>query len=120
MTSQKKTRGTPLRQRMIEDMKLAALAPRTIETYVDSVRRLAAHYKRSPDQLSEEEVRAYLLEKTTQGAARGTFKTTYYGIRFLYLCTLNTDWPLFTKKRFENPNRNVFQEPCPMSRFATF
>jgi hypothetical protein len=38
------------------------------------VRRLAVHYRRSPDQLSEEEVRSYLLEVRKQGAARGTFK----------------------------------------------
>ena len=45
---------------MIEDMKLAGLAAGTQTTYIDAVRKLAAHYRRSPDQLSEEEVRAYL------------------------------------------------------------
>jgi Phage integrase, N-terminal SAM-like domain len=44
---------TPLRARMIEDMTLAGLAPRTQEVYLQAVRRLAAHYKRSPDLLSE-------------------------------------------------------------------
>ena len=52
---------TPLRARMIEDMTLAGFAPRTQEVYLQAVRRLAAHYKRSPDLLSEEEVRAYVL-----------------------------------------------------------
>ena len=66
---------TPLRSRMIEDMTLAGLAPRTQEVYLQAVRRLAAHYKRSPDLLSEEEVRAYLLHLHDQrGVARGTFK----------------------------------------------
>ena len=51
---------TPLRARMIEDMTLAGLAPRTQEVYLQAVRRLAAHYKRSPDLLSEEEVRDYV------------------------------------------------------------
>jgi len=49
---------SPLRMRMIEDMKLAGLAAGTQATYIDAVRRLAAHYRRSPDQLSDEEVRA--------------------------------------------------------------
>ena len=52
---------TPLRQRMIDDMRLAGFAERTRDVYIQAVRRLAAHYMRSPDVLSEEEVRAYLL-----------------------------------------------------------
>ena len=51
---------SPLRMRMIEDMKLAGLSPGTQATYIDAVRKLAAYYRRSPDQLSEEEVRAYI------------------------------------------------------------
>jgi integrase/recombinase XerD len=89
---------SPLRMRMIEDMKLAGLSPATQATYIDAVRKLAAHYRRSPDQLSEEEVRAYVLSLLDRGAARGTFKTNYYGIRHLYQYTLNWDWALFSKK----------------------
>ena len=51
---------TPLRKRMIEDMTLAGLVPRTQDVYIQAVRRLAAHYMRSPDLLSEAEVRAFL------------------------------------------------------------
>ena len=65
---------SPLRMRMIEDMKLAGLSPGTQATYIDAVRKLAAYYRRSPDQLSEEEVRAYILHLRERGAARGTFK----------------------------------------------
>ena len=54
---------TPLRRRMIEDMTLAGLAPGSQDIYIKSVRRLAAHYQRSPDELSEEEVRSYLIEE---------------------------------------------------------
>jgi hypothetical protein len=84
--------------RMIEDMKLAGLSPGTQATYIDAVRKLAAHYRRSPDQLSEEEVRAYILNLREGGAARGTFKANYYGIQYLYRYTVNRDWALFTKK----------------------
>jgi Phage integrase, N-terminal SAM-like domain len=70
---------SPLRMRMIEDMKLAGLSPGTQATYIDAVRKLAAYYRRSPDQLSEEEVRAYILNLRERGAARGTFKANYYG-----------------------------------------
>ena len=53
---------SPLRARMIEDMILAGLSEGTREAYVRTVRQLAAFYRRSPDQLSEEEGRAYLLD----------------------------------------------------------
>jgi len=49
---------SPLRQRMIEEMKLAGLASATQAIYIAAVCSLAAYYRRSPDELSEEEVRA--------------------------------------------------------------
>ena len=71
---------TPLRLRMIEDMTLAGLAAGIQAVYIQAVRRLAAHYRRSPDQLSEDEVRAYLLSLRERGVALGTFKTNHGGI----------------------------------------
>ena len=90
---------TPLRLRMIEDMRTAGLASGTQALYLDAVRNLAAHYRRSPDELSEEEVRAYLLSLRERGVALGTFKTNHGGIQFLYRWTLDRDWPLFGKKK---------------------
>ena len=40
---------TPLRARMIEDMKLAGLADKTQEVYQQAVRGLTKHYRRPPD-----------------------------------------------------------------------
>ena len=45
---------TPLRKRMIEDMQLRGFSERTQEAYVRAVRQLAAHYHKSPDQISED------------------------------------------------------------------
>ena len=90
---------SPLRERMIEDMTLAGLAVGTQKIYTQAVYRLAEHYRRSPDQLSEEEVRGYLLGLRQQGAARGTFKTSQYGLRFLYHHTLGRAWGLFGEKK---------------------
>ena len=90
---------TPLRQRMIEDMRTAGLASGTQALYLEAVRNLAAHYRRSPDELSEEEVRAYLLSLRERGVALGSFKTNHGGIQFLYRWTLDRDWPLFGKKK---------------------
>ena len=103
---------TPLRLRMIEDMKSAGLAPRTQTVYIDAVRRLAAHYRRSPDRLTEEEVRGYLLGLRDRGVALGSFKVYHGGIQFLYLRTLDRDWALFQKKDFARPRHCAFPRPC--------
>ena len=52
---------TELRRRMLEDMELHGLAKSTQRLYADAVRQLAKHFNRSPDQLSEDEVRAFLI-----------------------------------------------------------
>jgi hypothetical protein len=84
---------------MIEDMILAGFARGTQKLYVQAVRRLAAHYHRPPDVLSEEEVRAFLLELRQRGVARGTFQTCHYGLRFFYQHTLGRVWGLFGGKK---------------------
>jgi len=57
---------TPLRRRFIDDLRLRNYSPRTIETYVTGVVRLAKHFNRSPDQLGPDDIRAvqlHLLER---------------------------------------------------------
>jgi hypothetical protein len=78
---------------------LAGLAEGTWKLYVQAVRRLAAHYHRSPDLLSEEEVRNYLLGLRQRGVARGTFQIGHYGLRFFYQHTLGRGWELSGGKR---------------------
>jgi hypothetical protein len=95
----KETTMSPLRARMIEDMTLAGLAAGTQQVYIQAVCQLAAHYRRSPDQLSEAAVRAYLLGLRQNGVARGTFKISQYGLRFLYHHTLGRGWGLFGEKK---------------------
>ena len=57
---------TPLRQRMIEDMKLRNFAPRTIQSYVARVASFARHFGRSPEVLGRDEVRSYLNARIGQ------------------------------------------------------
>jgi integrase/recombinase XerD len=57
---------TPLRQRMIEDMRMRNFSKHTIAAYVSAVYRLANHYHRSPDQLNREEIRAFLVDLVEQ------------------------------------------------------
>jgi integrase/recombinase XerD len=41
--------GSPLRQRMIEDMRMRTLEAKTQQAYIRAVRKLSAYLKRSPD-----------------------------------------------------------------------
>jgi len=84
---------THLRQRMIEDMQLRGLSESTQETYLRTVRQLAEHYGRSPDQISEEELRQYFLylENDKQVAA-STFTQALCGIKLFYEHTLGREW----------------------------
>jgi hypothetical protein len=110
---------TPLRRRMIEEMKLAGLAAKTQEVYLQAVSALVKHYgNRSPEDLGEEEVRRYLLDVREKGA-RGTFKTCYYGIQFFYRNTLGNDWALF-KKRSGFRSKSGCRRPFPMPRWGAF
>jgi integrase/recombinase XerD len=52
---------TPLRRRMIEDMTLRNFTPQTIDSYVQCIARFARYFKSSPERLSPEDVRAYLV-----------------------------------------------------------
>jgi integrase/recombinase XerD len=47
----------------------------------------------------------YLLDLRQRGAARGTFKTGQYGLRFLYRHTLGRAWGLFGEKRIASPRQ---------------
>src|SRR5882672_2350721 len=100
---------SPMRMRMIEDMVLAGLAKSTQAVYVKAVCKLTAHYGRSPDTFTEEEVRAYLVSMRERGVARGTFKAHHFGIQFFYCQTLNREWALFLKKGFANHVRSAFR-----------
>jgi integrase/recombinase XerD len=80
---------TPLRQRMIDEMTLRGMSPRTVESYVGSVFGLAKYYRRSPDELSIEEVRGYLLHlERDRRVSWSTLNVAASGLRFFYLKTL--------------------------------
>lgn len=86
---------TSLRQRYIEDLQLRGLSPRTQEAYVRVVRQLAEHYGKSPDVLTEEELRQYLLYlKNEKHAARNTCTLALCSLKFFYQQTLKRDWPV--------------------------
>lgn len=85
-----------LRQKMIDDMQLHGFAVRTQEAYLLAVRQLAKHYRKSPDQIEEEELRQYFLFlKNEKHAARATCTLALCGIKFFYERTLGREWKTF-------------------------
>lgn len=91
---------TPLRQRMIEDMQLRGLAQSTQEAYVRTVRDLAMYSNKSPDQISDEELRCYFLYlKDERKLARSTCTAAISGIKFLFDYTLKREWPALERIR---------------------
>ena len=81
-----------LRDRMIEEMTLRNFAPDTQKSYLNSVVRLTKFYRRSPDQLSQEEIRSYLLYLINECKLAPTTVTTIMaGLRFFFNQTLGWD-----------------------------
>ncbi len=87
---------TELRKRMIECLQLRGLSERTQEAYTRAVRQLSEHYHKSPDQITEEELRQYFLFiKNVKHYSRNTMTIAICGVRFLYEHTLNRNWAIF-------------------------
>jgi site-specific recombinase XerD len=79
---------TPLRRKMTEDLKFAGYAEPSVKAYVRSVRMLAEHFHKSPDCVSEEELRAYFLYRQKEcGWSNTSLKIAHAGIRFFYTHT---------------------------------
>jgi site-specific recombinase XerD len=81
---------------MIEDMQLHGFAERTQEAYLLAVRQLAQHYRKSPDQIEEEQLRQYFLFlKNEKHASRSTCTLALCGIKFFYEKTMGREWKTF-------------------------
>jgi len=95
---------TPLRQQMTEAMQLRGLALRTQEAYLAAVQHLAIHYGKSPDAITEDELRQYFLFLCNEKrVAPNTSNVALNGIKFFYTYTLQRPWPL----------RDVLRPPIP-------
>lgn len=87
---------SPLRTRFLEDMQLHGFTPKTQSCYVGAVRGLAKHFHKSPDLISEEELRQYFLYLTLEKkVARPTATIALCGIKFFFQNTLQRHWTCF-------------------------
>lgn len=87
--------STILRARMIEDLQLHGLSKGTQALYVQAVRGLAEYYRKSPEQITEEELRQYFLYLTqVKQVSASTLRIAWCGIKFFYECTLHRPWSI--------------------------
>jgi integrase/recombinase XerD len=83
---------TPLRAKMIRDMQLQRLAPKTQKADVTAVASLAKFYQCSPDRLHPEQIRTYLHHLLVeQRLAWRSCNQAAAGLKFFYTTTLGGD-----------------------------
>ena len=80
---------SPLRQRLIDDMTLRKLAPKTQSGYIRAVKNLTRFLGRSPDTATSEDLRRYQLHMVSSGVSRITLNATITGLRFFFEVTLD-------------------------------
>jgi len=84
---------TPLRQRMIEDMKIRNFSPRTVKTYVGHVAAYARYFGKCPEQLGPAHVRGYQMYMIEEKKFSWShFNNAVCALRFFYRVTVKKDW----------------------------
>jgi len=85
---------TALRRRMIETMQLRGLSANTQRAYLQAIHLLAQHYHRSPDQVTDEDIRQYFLYlRNERQVARSTSTIALCALKFLVEHVLHYPWP---------------------------
>jgi site-specific recombinase XerD len=80
---------SPLRQRMIDDMRMRRLSDKTQSAYIRAVRQLAAFLGRPPDSASAEDLRRFQLHLVERGTSPVTLNATITGLKFFFEVTLD-------------------------------
>jgi site-specific recombinase XerD len=84
---------TELRQRFIGDMQLRNFSEQTIEAYTRAVRQLAEHYNKSPELVTEEELKEYFIyNRNIRKWSRAASSISICGIKFFFEKTLQKQW----------------------------
>ena len=79
---------SPLRQRMLDDMRMRQFAEHTQEGYIRAVRKLASFLGRSPHTATAEDLRRFQLHLVDTGTGPVTINATITGLKFFFDITL--------------------------------
>jgi integrase/recombinase XerD len=84
---------TPLRQRMLDEMRIRNFSANTQLSYLQQVSSFAKYFQCSPAELGPDEIRAYQVHVTTERKlAPGSLSIIAAALRFLYKVTLKREW----------------------------
>ena len=83
------SRVSPLRQRMIDDMRMRKLSEKTQGHYLRWVQRFAAYLGRSPDTATIEDLRGYQLHLVDHGTSPVSLNAAITGLKFFFEVTLD-------------------------------
>ena len=93
------------RQRMIDDMRLRKLGPKTQTQYVRAVEKFTKFFRRSPDLATAEDLRRFQLHMIDEGVSAITINTTITGLRFLFDLTLDRPEVMKKMSRIYEPKK---------------
>lgn len=79
-----KEKITPLRERMIEDMRIRGMGEKAQKAHIRAIKDFATYLRRSPDTATPEELRAYQLHMTNNGVSPWTFNVRISSLRFFF------------------------------------
>ena len=80
---------SPLRQRMIDDMRMRKFGEKTQLDYVRAVRNFTKYLKRSPDSAKVEDLRNYQLHLVDHGISPASLNSAISGLKFFFNVTLD-------------------------------
>jgi len=80
---------SPLRQRMIDDMRMRKLSDKTQSHYIRAVRQFAGFLGRSPDTAGVEDLRRYQLHLVDRGTSPVSLNAAITGLKFFFEVTLD-------------------------------
>jgi integrase/recombinase XerD len=80
---------TALRQRMLEDMHMRKLAPKTQAAYIRAVKRFAQFLGNAPDTATVEDLRRFQLHLVDQGTSPITLNATITALKFFFEVTVD-------------------------------
>lgn len=96
-----------LRDKMIAEMKLRNFAERTQISYLAVMVGLAKHYHQFPDQLTQDQIREYLLHLKERGLSSSSQNVAVSGLKFFYQQVLGWD----EKQLFLPPRKRLGRLP---------
>ncbi len=80
---------SPLRQRMLDDMRMRKFGEKTQSDYLRAVRNFAKYLGRSPDAATVEDLRQYQLHLVDHGISPSSLNAAISGLKFFFDVTLD-------------------------------